>query len=687
MPSFDQDTAQRLQQAVQSGIDPKTALYAATHYQHQKNIDNLDKLDTGFKDDQKGNILTSKDSLLNLPTLGGGGGALAGAAGGAAIGSVVPGIGTAIGGLIGGVVGGFSGGAGGEAAREHFNNENTDSGEILKQGAIGGLSDLGGEALGAGVKFVGKGAGKLLTKEGESLAIKGLGTSDQALFNFAGKHGEDAAQVLSKHGLAGAGAEDIAAKTDALQGEFNNLINNSGITVDKSTLRQNMLSKVRPLLESTDPGDHSIAESLLNNFDNIDTKLGEEPTLSDINKLRQEYDSKVNYKLIQQDPQQFGPKKLVADTLRDTVHGAADAAGAETSAGTLKQSGKELSKLYDLQQIAERGAYKGATKAPLGLANILGGLAGAAGGPGGAVIGAVAPNIINNPKTLSILSKLTSAAGKVVPAVTSAAGNLVAGSTGSVTANAVGNLATQDVGHLIGQSADTPNPQAGTVNGATLQPSGAVPPGSTGGGAAAPGMSIQSAIAGSNGSTPGSTPGATPAGTQPKPLISRQEVQLYSLADPAHAALYQQIYDIGNPKVSPVIQQTVIGAKNADSLVDHLQELYNTAYGGRSNSIAGKAAGTIKGTIGDLTGNTDISNFESFKDTLLPSLNSAVTGLTRFNDEEVKKIEKSIPTRSDTPAQAAGKIANIRYIIASKLKSVQNAPISYGDTAAIDPNQ
>lgn len=113
--------------------------------------------------EKKGNFLTSKESLLNLPTLGGLGGAAAGAAAGTAF---LPGVGTVIGGLLGGLFGG----AGGEVVRQKANNEDTSWGDIAKQGVIGGASELGGQALGAGVKLAGRGVAKLAGKEAVDLA-------------------------------------------------------------------------------------------------------------------------------------------------------------------------------------------------------------------------------------------------------------------------------------------------------------------------------------------------------------------------------------------------------------------------------------------------------------------------------------------------------------------------------------
>lgn len=589
---------------------PDVAMAAAQEYDRQQSIPDSPSLKSS------GNILTSKDSFLNLPTLGSVGGAMGGAALGTAI---LPGVGTVLGGIAGGLLGGGSG----EAARESLNGENLDTKEIVKQGLIGGASEAGGQVLGAGLKAGGRIAGNLLGKEADTLAIKGLGTTDSQLAKFAEKHGEDIKDVMIRNNLAGSGADEIASRVGQLDSEYGNLIRNSGLQVDQTTLRKNMVDRVMPLLESTDPQDHSIAETILKNFDNIDETLMRDPSLEKLNTLKSGYDSKVNYGKIVENPEQFGPKKVIADALRQTVYDTVDNAGMGTSVGTLKETGQELKKLKDLLDIAERGSYKGVSRAPIGLTNLLASsVFGSVSGPAGNVVGAFLPGVINNPKSLAILSKLSSSLGNV------------AAKTGEI----AGGAATSLPGRAVEQvTARNMNPQP--VSSPSLP---SLPKSNE------PSLNLNQ-------------PAPTNAGMTRQDYMSRVQQDLATTGG-AFIPQLTAMFNAQNPDVTQ-------GLSVASSALNTLTDLYDQAGGAKGGLIGGIENALGEHSLGYLDQN--VKSYNDQAQAIGQDIVNAVYG-TGGTAEERDRILHNIPQITDSAQNAKVKIQTLKRLIEGRLQANMN---------------
>lgn len=450
IPGLDPDIQAMVQSDVQKGRPQADALQAAQQVQMQRNSAsspiNSDAVGKGFD--------LGTFARDNLPTIGSvalplAAAALAPETGGLSLAALAA-----------------TGGAVGEGLREKASGEQLNPWSIAGQGALGGATEGVGRVVGGLVGKAGGALSDILGKESDNLALKGLGATDNQLANFSMKHGltdesgnatpQAVVKWINDNGLAGQGLDQISSKVGDLQGQFDGIIKNSKLTVDPAVLQQNMMAKLNPILQSTDPADTKIGESVFNNFSNITKQLGENPSLEDVNNLRKFYDGKTNYTMAQQDPQQFGPPKIVADALRQTVQDAADASGASTTAGSLKDTGQQLNKLYDLQQIAERAGFKGVSKSTPGLTNYLSSIAlGNIAGPGGAVLGAAVPAVLNNPASLSVLSKGT---GMLSDAV-GAAGTKV----GAALSSPFGVAAQQGVvGGTINAGLSQPNQVSGT---------------------------------------------------------------------------------------------------------------------------------------------------------------------------------------------------------------------------------
>ena len=393
---------------------------------------------------------------------------LLGSIGGGVLGSIAaPGLGTAAGGAAGGALG--------EALAERLSGEQYNPGSILREGAFGGIGGAG-EALQAlrgvgtaakvartaeevgqaargvglaekGIAAVGRGVGNA----GENLATKALRASPSQLSGFAAKHGVDIVPVLQGEGLIGKSAEEIRSAIEPVQSQFSRMITEAKVKVDPKNVVKTFEQHMQPLLESTDPQDAKIANRIQENLKNIVGSIEKDPSVSNLDKLRKAYDSKVNYKLAAQDIASYGEKKTIADALRSSVQQAVDSTGVKGPLGeNLKQLGSRLNKLYDISAIADSKAHLGRGSLPLGLTKLLsigGGALG--GGIPGAIAGAAAESVLNSPAGMRLASQGLTKAGAALqrgaPAIGKTIGTVAKVGVGQMAGNALfGNGQPQD---------------------------------------------------------------------------------------------------------------------------------------------------------------------------------------------------------------------------------------------------
>lgn len=648
---FDEDTTNKINQALAiPGADPRDVLAYASQYQASKNTTTPTPQPSG------GNFLTSKKSLFNLPTLGGAGGAAAGAAAGTAI---LPGVGT----IIGGILGGLTGGAGGELAREKANHEQVSTKDIATQGLLGGGSEIGGQVLGAGLKLGGRLTGKLATEAGSSLATKAIGATKTQQANFADKFGEAIPQVLQRHGAVGKTADQIGSEViDPLQKQFDDITKNSGIKVPISDVRTSFMNKLVPLLTSTNNDDHAVAEQLLKKYDAFEANLPQNKgsiDIADLTKARQKFDAGAGYTMKAADPYSYNANKNAADAVRGIIQDAADASGKSVVVNgknmPLKQAGLELSKLRQIQDIAHPNQFGGKTLIPV--PTILGSIAGGpVGGAVGAASGMVAERILNNPKTLSTLSKLAEAGGgKLHPELQGTfwqrALQTVNPTMDGVSAakNVSSKVGNQVVGRTIvngGQPTSAPVTPDSTVAPSTVSPTG---------------------IPQLQGNQP------TLDRNQYQQLVAKDIATTGGRFIPQITAAYQA----GNPEVSPEVQAGIVNMNTASQQVDELEKSLMGAGGGQ---------GPIAGGIESLLGGTgyvkqNVKSYNDFAGSLGADLASKIYGASA-TDSQVKAVSSAIPKLTDSPTVAQGKINKLRALIAARTNALQSAPINLGDTAS-----
>lgn len=326
------------------------------------------------------------------------------------------------GGILGGIGGSFiaplagtaAGAGAGSALGETIENALTGESltkNVAREGALGavfgvgpirGLKALGGAGKAA---LAGKGvvegarqaagqtirgaAGKAVTGAGDDLLIKQFRFTPTQLKNFKSKFGEDASQVIKKYGFKN--ADDVVTKgIEPLQQQFDDLVT-SIPSVSKDTLAKSLKSKYEPLLKSGVEDSVALGKSLRGQSNTLLKKYGDVIDAKELNSIRREFDSLVNYTERAANPARYGVNKRAADAIRSTLQKA-------DPTGSLKGVGKELQKLNQFADNAAKQAQLGRGSLPGGLSNLLGGSVGggAFGGPLGAAGGYIGTAAVNS---------------------------------------------------------------------------------------------------------------------------------------------------------------------------------------------------------------------------------------------------------------------------------------------------
>lgn len=363
---------------------------------------------------KKGNLLTSL-----IPT----GGGIAGGAAGAAIGTA---LGGPLGTLLGAGLGSAIGGGGGKVAENAVEGNKLSSG-VAGEAAISGLLGAGplraGKAVVDTVKgvkagtsladaivnagqnatkmSVTKAAGDKLQDAGQKLIAKEFRLNPTQQADFRKVHGEEAVSVLRRYGIKK--PEDVAAKLQPLQQAFDDAIGNIP-AIDQMTLKAGLAKVYGPLLKSPILLKQNLGQSIKTQADEL-VKLAQSGDLpaSRLNDLRKEFDAAVRY--TQKGAPEYNAIKETADALRTTLQSAADKAGVKTAEGTsLKNVGRELSKLYKLDDVVGKQSYLGSGNLPVSLGNTPGTVIGAATGPVGAAAGFVGNAVVNSPTGRRVLA-------------------------------------------------------------------------------------------------------------------------------------------------------------------------------------------------------------------------------------------------------------------------------------------
>lgn len=268
----------------------------------------------------------------------------------------------------------------------------------LAKGAVsGGMALAKGAGMSAAKEAATKAAltplrqsiGKGVSNAAENLAVKQFRLTPSQLKNFKTKFGEDAGQVIRKYGFNN--ADDVVSKgIQPLQQQFDSTI--AGITgVTKDSLKKSFESRISKLAGSAASDNRALASQLKKESAAVLKKYGDVIDANELNTIRKEFDSLVNYTNKAANPARYSINKRMADSIRETLQ-------KSDTTGTLKNVGRELQKLRQLSDNVVQQEQLGKGSLPLGLSNLLGGAVGGGslGGPG-AVVGILMANAINSP--------------------------------------------------------------------------------------------------------------------------------------------------------------------------------------------------------------------------------------------------------------------------------------------------
>ena len=601
------------------------------------------------------NALKNPNSPVNLSTIGSVGGGILGGIGGTFAAPFTAGI---VNPVTGAMAGAAAGGAGGESLREKMNGENQNGGSIIAQGALGGLSDGFGQALGAGVKAIAPLASRGLANAADDLVTGSLGLTPGAGKTFykatggADGGGKNLNEFMNEQGLLQkvAGSDNPAqvvsnAKAD-LQNQYDGIARNSGLQVPSSTVKNNILNELIPLTgQNSTSADKAAAERIWNEYKQLDLPSDGTMSIKDIANLKAKYQGQTNY----------GPTGNAADNsvngtissaFKKTVDQAADQANLTGPNGqSLSTMGNNLHQFHILNDMVQANANATTSKkipligtAVKAIAPLLaGGLGASTFGVGGAAAGiglGLAGNAIaNSPKVI--------------------AGEAAAMAKGST---AIGSLVSK--APAISEIASVPGKMAAPVLGNALntinKPVAPMP---------------NTAPSPSPSSAPGAVPSLTP--TQPdnsqwqpgQAMSAQQAFQLKSedLATTGGKFMdkIQGIYDSQNP-------DQVAGLSNAIGAAQNLKTLFD-ASGGGVGGIASSlqdVQSKIGGALGSNLGSSARS-YDSGSDALMQEItNQAYKG--GLDVGSIGQINKLKPLRSDPPATAQQKVSLILSILSQK---------------------
>ena len=380
--------------------------------------------------------------------------------------------------LPGAVAGGL------QALSEDDTNSQNVINKVLGGSALGGLTAGATEGvIGAGKGIMGL-LGKGLTQKGESLAVKALRPNPSQVREFEGMAGEKFGQFLQKRGLVGANTDQIMNHTQAFQDGFDAIVRNPDLKITTSELFKSFEKEITRFADSSLPEQQAKGEYLQKIMDNLKKKgLGEAQGADVISNLKTEAAKLV--KDFRGDDATKGKLQVLSDIYRSTVQDAADKAGMQVNGMSVKDAGRELQKLYELSDIAQKQSGLGKGSLPIGLSTLLGsGAGGIVGGPLGMVGGALATNALNSPAAISGMSKASTGLGRVLQgAAQNPLMDLIAGGGAQIRGQVASHLpgALNSIKPMVNQDQQTNNneptqqlnqglPPAGSIQQDTQQP-------------------------------------------------------------------------------------------------------------------------------------------------------------------------------------------------------------------------
>lgn len=460
------------------------------------------------------------------------------------------------------------------------------------------------------------------------------------LTNFSKRHGEDATAIIKRYGITS--ADDVTTKAiQPLQDAFEDVVTKIP-TISSKALDSSLKKVYSPLLKSANLSEQQLGNSLKSQADEIISKSGAEISSAEVNTLRKSFDDFVKY--TQRGTAEHNVNKMTADALRKTLQGAADKAGIGYQGKTFKEIGRDLSKLYDLEEIVGRQANLGRGKNPIGLTGLLGmGAGGAAGGPAGLAAGAVLTGAINSNTGRSAARKGAESLGGSLLQSGAKAATKGIGPRGIAT-----RVGAQ--GALRGVGGEQPEPTS--LEDALLQSS--LPNQTNQAYTTNPNMNSNTVqnMDGSYGNQGG---------------LSRESILEAMLVDiqatgGKNLDKIQMIYEFANPEgeqkpLSGEAQKRALTAQSGLRSIDTLESTLASDPG----AFKRQALPNPLGITGRLTGTTDVRAATDNVVDVIARLRSGAA----ITDDEAKRFSRLLPQAGDSKQSALRKIQNVRMELES----------------------
>jgi len=564
-------------------------------------------------------------------------------AGGVA-GSFIPGAGT--------IVGGALGAGAGTLLKQLVKKEDVNIGEIGKEAALSGAGGLAAKGVGAAFKGAraltgtGKATEGISGRVASSLAEKSLRINPGQYSKLKDITGTSPGRFILKEGLEGKAPDVVRSTIQPIQKSFTDLAEKQGVAVDPMTIFQKLIAEHSQVSNTTGKLAQAKAKSLEDAIMSFIDKYGNKTAIpiKDINqeaisigKLVKDFDTAGVER---------SADRVLRDTYRTTIQEAVDKAGLTSSEGqTLKELGKRLQGLYELESVAKKqeGIGKGANIA--GLTGLLGaGLLGPGGGLGGAALGFAGTKLSQSPKVLAFLARNADKMGQpgaVAPA---------AGIAGQI----AGQTAAQGIPRVI---ADQVAPEQ-------VQPE--IP--------SQEASPITSEFSGEGASSPVSDFAGDDVSKQKQ---VKQAFLTAMIANPKQAATLQKIYDFGFGGEELSLSDTAI--KNITDLQGAREDLK-----GLTQSITQQdLTGPIKGFRARNPYDIDAASLQAEIDRVRQVVGKALEGgVLRKEDEE--KYKKILPVMTDTKEVALNKLEKLQEKLDSDIVRYSSSQRKYGKGRSLD---
>ncbi len=492
--------------------------------------------------------------------------------------------------------------------------------------------DVVGAATRAANKPFTRRAGQALSGAADDLAVKNFRLTPAQLANYKTKFGEDAGQTIQKYGFSN--ADDIVAKgIDPLQQQFDQAI--TGIpSVSKQKLKENLLNRIVKLNNAGPSDKRAMGASLRRETESLLERFGDDIDANELNMIRRQFDDLVNYTEKTANPARYGVNKRMADAIRETLQ-------LSDETGTLKGIGRELQKLRQLSDNANKQSQLGRGSLPLNLSTLLGGGVGAAaGGPVGAAGMAVGTAAVNSPTGRRLAMQGAGALGKKL---TSAGGNAV---RGGMTRKAA-TIGALELNNSMAQQQAQPQQEPTDLESSLLQQ----------------GMG---------------QPQPQPQDANP---YSRENLMADIQRDPENASDYIKYYsmlsEVFNPQgaaqkpMSGEVQKRALTAESGLRSLDTLDQTLQSDPGAFQRQALPNPLGITAG----LTGTTDVRAATDNVVDVIARLRSGAA----ITDEEAKRFSRFLPLPGDSQESAIRKLSMVRQELASFANPQQSGGSSLED--------